>query len=347
MRRFKTRILGLTTALLLIAAPAAAGVGGFDGPLFGLDSGRNGTLLVADASAGIHIVKRGDVKTTIPLPGATDASAFGWKGMWATTGAGEDPEADTGQAVHRIVRGEPHLVANLFAFEEAYNPDGGFIDSNPFDVAALNRWSALVVDSGGNDLLKVNKRGHVKVLAVFPSEIVSTDNIKALAGCPNPPDVPEIAELCFLPDEMPAEAVPTSVAIGPDGWYYVSELKGFPAPTGESNIWRVHPRAHNEQCPSPKCQKVFDGGFTSIMDLDFDKHGRLIVAELDEASWAAVEIFGGGDGGTVSKCNISTHRCWEIATGIPILTAVTAVRHHIYATQNALIPGLAEVIRIK
>jgi hypothetical protein len=41
---------------------------------------------------------------------------------------------------------------------------------------------------------------------------------------------------------------------------------------------------------SPKCVKVFDGGFTSIIDLTFRK-GRLYVAELDEKSWAAVEIF--------------------------------------------------------
>ncbi|MEX2251019.1 MAG: hypothetical protein WD895_02970 [Acidimicrobiia bacterium] len=42
--------------------------------------------------------------------------------------------------------------------------------------------------------------------------------------------------------------------------------------------------------------KVFDGGFTSVIDLAFYK-GRLYVAEFDEQGWAAVEIFQTGVGG--------------------------------------------------
>lgn len=46
--------------------------------------------------------------------------------------------------------------------------------------------------------------------------------------------------------------------------------------------------------------KVFDGGSTSIIDLVFGPDGDLYVAEMDELSWAAVEIFGAGAGGEVN-----------------------------------------------
>ena len=81
--------------------------------------------------------------------------------------------------------------------------------------------------------------------------------------------------ICNLPPQIPAQPVPTSIAVGPDGWYYVGELKGFPAPTGASRIWRVAPWASWADCGnSADCQVVFDGGFTSIIDLKFGPDGR-------------------------------------------------------------------------
>lgn len=226
---------------------------------------------------------RGQRRTTIELPGVTDVSPVGSGLLWATTGAGPgetDPQNDTGQALHRIAGGKTSEVVNLFAFEERANPDGNDPhDSNPFDVEALSGNAALVVDAGGNDLLRVNKRGDVDVLATFPDQLVSTENIKDLAGCPDGP-----ANFCGLPPMLPAEAVPTSVAIVP-GDYYVGELTGLPAPTGVSRIWRVAPDASGVECgsPSPDCELVFDGGFTPIIDLRFGPDGALYVVEFDEA----------------------------------------------------------------
>ena len=51
-----------------------------------------------------------------------------------------------------------------------------------------------------------------------------------------------------LPPEMPAEAVPTTVAIGPDGWAYVGQLIGFPGTPGTAHIWRVNPNAEDAVC---------------------------------------------------------------------------------------------------
>lgn len=314
---------------------------GFSSPLFGLTTAPNGDILVADAGAGIASLSG----TEIPLPGVTDISPIGRSAHWATTGAGEDPEEDTGQALYRTSQGKAKMVVNLFAFEEASDPDGK-VDSNPFDVQSLGGNAALVADAGGNDLLHIDKQGNVNVMAVFPDEHVSTENIKNLLGCPEGPP-----NICDLPGMIPAEAVPTSIAVGPDGYYYIGELKGFPAPAGASNIWKVAPGASWAECGnSPDCVKVFEGGFTSIIDLAFDSNGTLYVAELDELSWFAVEVLGPEaiTGGTINACNLSDLSCTEVATGIPILTAITFGNDgSLWATQNSLIPGMADVIKVQ
>ncbi len=343
MSRRMRRAAILVAVLALLAVPAMAGaVGGFGGPLFGLDTKPNGDILVADAGAGIHTVRNDVVIDTLVLPGAAGVSAIGNDGAWAVTG-GLDPTTDSGQGVHLIRRGASHLVANLFAFENANDPDGAGVDSNPFDVASLGKGGALVVDSGGNTLLHVDRKGGVGVVAVFPDQLVSTANIKALAQCPDP--LPGFEFACDLPDAIPAQSVPTSVAIGPDGYYYVGELTGFPAPTDSSRVWKVAPWARSATCPSADCVEVLSG-FTSIIDLEW-VGSRLLVAELDEDSWASVEFLQTGSGGTINACHVPSGNCRVVADGIPILTAITHGKGGLYATQNALIPGLAEVFKVR
>lgn len=339
------RSILIVSVVALVALPlAASAIGGLAGPLFGLATAPNGEILVADASVGISIIRDDVVRSTIALPGASAVDPIGSGSMWATT-SGLDPESDSGQGLWRISNGKAQLVANLFAVE-ARDPDGAGVDSNPYDVQSLNGRAALVVDAGGNDLLRVNIRGRTNVLAVFPDEVVSTANLQDLIGCASDP-IPDFAFLCGIP-EMPAQSVPTSVAIGPDGYYYVGELKGFPAPTGESSIWRVSPHASRAVCgQSPDCTKVFDGGFTSIVDLAFSPDGDLYVAELDEQSWAAVEFGLGGAGGTINSCDLTTLTCDVVEDGIPMLTAITFGKDgSLWATRNALIPGAGEVIQI-
>ncbi len=339
-------LLAMAFALVAVPAAAASGAAGFQGPIFGMDTAANGRLLVADASTGIIGVTGNRMQTMVELPGASAVASIDGHSFWVTTGSGETPEADTGQALWKVVNGEAQQVVNLFEFESTHNPDGNDpYDSNPYDVASLGANAALVVDPGANSLLHVNARGDVKVMAVFPDSLVSTANLKSLAGCPEP--APELAFACGLPEMMPAQPSPTSVAIGPDGYYYVGELKGFPAPANESSIWRVSPRPGSVTCPSVDCVEVFAGGFTSIIDLEFGADGNLYVAELDEASWAAVEITMTPAGGTINSCDVTTLECEEVATEIPMLTAINFdARGHLWASQNALIPGLAEVFQV-
>ncbi|SMO82046.1 ScyD/ScyE family protein [Fodinibius sediminis] len=315
----------------------------FVSPLFGLSTAPNGDILIADAGAGVVTL---DSAPVISLPGITDMSPIGRGEMWAIKGLSGSPGDDTGQALYRLSRGNSRVLVDLFEFEKSQNPDGeNLIDSNPFDVQSLGGGSALVVDAAGNDLLEIDRQGNVKVVAVFPNELVSTDNFKGLMGCPAS-GVP----LCELPDLLPAQPVPTSIAIGPEGHYYVGELKGFPAPINESNIWRISPDASGAKCgSSPDCVKVFDGGFTSIIDMRFDSDGKLHIAELDEQSWFAVEVLAPAalSGGTINSCDLDAVSCSEVASNIPILTALAFGKDGtLWATRNALIPGLAEVTAI-
>jgi hypothetical protein len=367
--RSKARVAAFAGGLLVAATAAATGskgftvIDGFSGPLFGLAAGRHGELLVADATGGVVPIVRGEPGTPIPFPlqTVTDVSPAGGGTIWALTGATGappvGPQNDTGQGLHIIKDGESRKVANLFQFEATVNPHTAAPnpmlpvqnapDSNPYDVHALAPHAALVVDAGGNDLLRIDRDGNIKVLAVFPDEVVSTANIKALNGCPTPPSPGP--NFCGLPDAMGAQAVPTSIAVDRHGFIYVGELRGFPAPSGESNIWRVHPHADNAQCgASPHCVKVFDGGFTSIIDLAFGPDGLLYVTELDEGSWAAVEIFRTPKGGTINACSVRWGFCYEVADDIPQPTAIAFDDHGaLWATRNSLVPGGGEVVKIR
>jgi hypothetical protein len=333
--------IALTLCIASMVTPSEA-VAQFSGPLFGLATAPNGQLLVADTGAGVVDVQGISLLKPI-LPGITDISPIGGNSLWVTH-TGTDPTANSGQGLYRVSNGKARLIADLFAFEQANNPHppAEQPESNPFDVQALDGDMALVVDAAANDLLLVDSEGHVEVLATFPDALASTANIKSLVGCPaGPPDI------CGLPPVIPAQPVPTSIAIGPDGWYYVGELKGFPAPTGESRIWRVAPWASWADCgSSDDCQVVFDGGFTSIIDLAFGPDDLLYVVELDEASWFAPEV-GSPTTGTINACDVGTLSCVDVETDLVLPTAITFGKDGtLWSTEFALIPPLARVVAI-
>jgi hypothetical protein len=340
--------LKITIASIVVAMMAAGGIQAvapyeFVAPIFKLAVAPDGSLLVADAGAGIVELRHGVGSLVAELEGVTDVGPIGRGSMFALRGGG--PGLTTG-ALFRVSRGSSRLIADLYQFEADNNPHPAAVDSNPFDVEVLDGGDVLVADAGGNDLLIVDQNGMVDWIAVFPDEVVSTADIKSLAGCPTP--VPQLAFACALPPSLPAQPVSTSVAVGPDGAYYVSELKGFPAPRGRSRIWRIEPGARHANCAtSPDCSIVATG-FTSIVDLTFAPDGTLYVVEIDEASWAAVEFGVGSLGGTVNACNPSTWTCSPVATGLPIpLGAAVDRRGNVFVTINALVPGAAQVIKLE
>lgn len=154
-------------------------------------------------------------------------------------------------------------------------------ESNPNSLAGLWNNDVLLADAAANDLLRISPDGTAVTVARWPREEVVTDDPS-------------------LPPTMMAEAVPTTVTIGPDGWAYVGQLIGFPGTPGTAHIWRVNPDAEGAVCSvevsDPDCS-VWRSGFTSIFDIAFNPHnGTLYVYEIAEDGWLAFEA-GFGNGG--------------------------------------------------
>ncbi len=149
-----TRIASVVAlvAFALVPTAAQADPSFYESPIFGSTTAGS-SLLVADAGRG---VVNGDSGALVAaLPGISDVAVRSGGGLWAVTGAGEDPEEDTGQGIWRISGSDATLVANLFEYEEKVNPHPATVDSNPFDVADVGGGKAVVADAGGNSLLLV------------------------------------------------------------------------------------------------------------------------------------------------------------------------------------------------
>lgn len=332
------------TAVLIFAtafSSTAAADTVFTSPVFGFDAQPNGNFLVADAGAGVLQVnlQKGQSDLIASLPGVSDVAAVGSGSLFAITGGGE---GDTAARLFMVSKGNMSQIADLGAFEAANDPDGAGVDSNPFDVAALSGSTALVADAGGNSILIAKKNGDIDWVATLPDQLASTDFLKQLAGCPDAPE--ELAFACGLPPMIPAQAVATSVAVGPDGAIYAGELTGFPFQPGISRVWRIEPGATHVRCGvDPQCTQV-GGGFSAIIDLAFGPDGKLYVVEMDENGAAAVElVFFGVDalaGGTVNACTLAPFDCTVLAGGLTLPSAVTVDKKGaVYAVVESLMPS--------
>jgi hypothetical protein len=185
------------------------------------------------------------------------------------------------------IGGAPEAIFDILAYQAVdidpheINQPPNPAESNPNGLEGLWTNDVLIADAAGNDLLRVSPDGSAVTVARWLPEVV-------------PSHIPG------LPPELPAEAVPTTVAIGPDGWAYVGQLIGFPGTPGTAHIWRVNPFAEDAVCgvdvADPDCS-VWKSGFTSIFDIAFNlRNGTLYVYEIAEDGWLAFEEgFATGD----------------------------------------------------
>jgi hypothetical protein len=165
----------------------------------------------------------------------------------------------------RLISGRQTRDVDLAAFAAAH-PQSAFslgtipgetpYDSDPYDVAAY-RGGWVVADAGANDLLYVSATGHISMLARFPA--VAEQLPAGVLGNPTPTTVE-------------AQAVPTSVAVGPDGALYVGLLRGVPSDPGTADIYRVVP-GHEPA--------VWARGLTSVTAIAFDSRGGLLATEFN------------------------------------------------------------------
>ncbi len=163
------------------------------------------------------------------VTGAHDVSLLGVGGAYVTIGFGGDPAQRSvfgpdgalfGTLVHVPASGHWRPVADIAAHEGVFNPAGDRVDSNPYGLL-VEAGARLVSDAGANALLELHPNGTVTTAVVFPSR-----------------------------PARPTDAVPTAVAKGPDGAYYVSELTGVPFAAGAAVIYRVVPGQAPEALPS-------------------------------------------------------------------------------------------------
>lgn len=191
--------------------------------------------------------------------GPSDVLPLSGKTLAVLTGLGGDPDTratlpaegatmGTLQLVN-LRSGHSRLIADLAAYEAKTNPVND-VDSNPVGLAH-DRGRFLVADAGGNDVLSVRTGGRLTTLATFPDRMVDAPAFLGL-----PPGT-----------QIPMQAVPTSAVTGPDGARYVSQLTGFPFPTGAANIYRVK---------RDGTVSVYASGLTNVTDLAFK--GRTLYA---------------------------------------------------------------------
>ena len=324
-RRFA--VLAAVLAVLMLAglmAPAAASAGGSIDVLLsdlsspkGLSLNPAGDLVVGQGAFGpppgpvlIYVLRGRDAGTAVPI---TDPISI--VDLVATPDGGGWAIAEGGDVVLYSPEGTDTVVANVPEYQETdpdpYDQEGEPTESNPYGIAALPNGDALIADAAGNDLLRVTPDGDITTVARFDVETISTDHIP-------PESVPP--EVGPLPPTIDAEAVPTSVTLGPGGSVLVGELKGFPFRPGTSHVWRVNPDAEDALCsvntPDDDCSVEYEG-FTSINDIYFSRGtGSLYVYELAKDGALAFEAgFESGEFPPAVLLEVKNNKTTELAEG--------------------------------
>ena len=298
---------------------AEAGRGG-DGPCFHNSAGE--FRCYGPTGAITRLWKGEQVRVVAGLPshappggafagGVNDISFHGVGGMFVAMGIGNDPAVvrpvlgAAGNMLGTLLQvnagGGWRIVADIAAYEAAVDPNGGLIDSNPYGVLA-EAGSRLVVDAGANALLRVAADGTITTVAVFPSR-------------PN----------------RSTDSVPTAVAVGPDGAYYVGEATGAPFAAGTARIYRVVEGLEPEICLE---------GFKMIVDLTFGDDGTMYVLQF-----ATGPVFFTGPGELTRIAPDGTRSV--VLGGLTFPTSVAVGGDGaLYVTNRGVFPGRGEVLRI-
>ena len=277
------RHLTLTRAGLFVAEAGAGGTVKADcvtGPRI---SGPGVAQYCVGLTGAISLIRSHHVTVSLRLPSVIEedtkevagpgAVAFNRDGQAAVTMQDVLVNKDGGNALPKplgaafgsllLWRGGKIVSVDIAAFAAAH-PQPAFslgtfpgekpYDSDPYDVVAY-RGGFVVADAAANSLLEVSKWGTISLLARFPA--LAEQAPPGLIGNPGPITIK-------------AQAVPTSVAVGPDGALYVGLLRGIPSDPGTAYIYRVVPG----QQPT-----IWARGLTAVTAIAFDSQGRLLATE--------------------------------------------------------------------
>jgi len=274
-------------------------VDGLAGPLQ-FEVGPKGKILVGQSFSGTvsEVDRTGNVTDLFNDPGVDGVARGPWGSVLYTHTEGIGPDAPpdaipVGELRLRTAKGEVTTIASTRDFEEARNPDSknsygfsglsdecaanfppdagilpytGIVDSHPYAITPV-KGGWLVADAGGNDILHVDWRGKVRVVAVLPPQAPVTVSEEAATANELPP--------CVVGAQYVAEPVPTDVEVGPDGHLYVSTLPGGPEDPSlgaRGGVYKVNPW-------NGKSRKIADG-FAGATNLAVTPWGTIYVSEL-------------------------------------------------------------------
>lgn len=254
-----------------------------------------------------------------------DGEVYGIVGLGmdpAIRDAAGDPAAGLGTVVTSDGAGGWESVLDVSAYELEANPDGGLPDSNPFQaVMTADGWA--ITDAGANALLWVDTAGNISTLAVFPETMADAPPFLGL-----PPGT-----------QIPMQAVPTGLAQGPDGAWYVGQLTGFPFVDSAAKVWRVMPG----EAPT-----VYAEGFTNIVDIAFDADGNLWVLEITAGGLLNVDpevpaTLAGG----LYRVGPDGHTEEMLSEGLVTPSGLTVGPDGaIYISNYGLMPGMGEILKV-
>lgn len=358
---------------------------GFDGQIFDIAALPNGNLLVAENAPDwsdntmLEIGPRGiEPKASIPVsgPAIQGLEPVGQDNFFATTG-GQDLARDT--ALWRVSGGEAELVADIESFTMGDWPEGNpgpFADTwkdfrceefadfahspqaNPYHLTALSGSEMLIGDAANNGVLWVDADGNIEVVAFMePATDPDTGDWMVLGYVNEEGEIVGVGDDADGPIECYVEPVPTSIAIGPDGAWYVGELTGTtpvnfdsePSPRGLARIWRIEPGSRNVTCPSAECAEVeVDAELNTIVDLEFGPDGLLYLVEFEKSGFlgaVAPDLEIPLAGGAVKRCNVETGQCEKLDIGGAFLPgAITFDRwNNLWLVENVFEPTIRKI----
>lgn len=318
---------------VLVAEPGPGGDECYEGP----QEDYGGVEFCQGDTGGIVRIRDGEVTTAVDeLPSISQPdSLFGphdvtvtddGEMMIALGALGSHEELGRyGQVLRATQDGTWSTHADFLAFEQERNPDDPYIGSNPYGIVVSDEGDVVVSDAAINALIRVDADGSLSIMAELEERMAEM-----------PPAMREEDD----PEEIPMDTVPTGLALGPDGNYYVGELTGFPFPPGEARIWRVTPDGEAE---------THLEGFTNVIDLAFDSQGRLYVLEMlangllamdpedpETMQGRLVRVEEDGSRTTLARESLT------FPTGLAI-----GPEDAIYVSNAAAAPGAGEVVRIE
>ncbi len=296
------------------------GPGPAPGSCDGADAG-----IAAVGPAGLDIDSHGRIGVTVGLGGDV---AFR-SSLPATAAAHMGTLA-------RIERdGSTTVLSDLTAYEETNDPDRRGADANPYGLTATSYQRWIAVDAGGNAILEIAASGVIRrYVSSYP----------LLAPAPfSPPscfaDLPPEVQANFPPTGamIPADPVPTSVAVGPDGAYYVGLLAGFPFVPGTAAVYRVDPASGRFD--------PYVTGLTHVIDVEFAPDGSLYILQLTNGGLLEAEVCDEPAPGSLLRYANGVTSVLADDLMIPGGLAVDSYGSA-YVTTFSVVPGAGGVVKI-